>query len=58
MINSDLPTGSEPSDAAVQAAGRSALSGALVLAGISSVIVIGLWFAFYLFIFVPRAIVP
>jgi hypothetical protein len=58
MINSDPPTGSEPGEAAVQEAGRSGVPGALVLAGVASLIVIGLWFAFYLFVFVPRAIVP
>jgi hypothetical protein len=58
MINSDPPTGSEPGAAALQAAGRSAVSGALVLAGLASLIVVGMWFLFYLLIFVPRAIAP
>jgi hypothetical protein len=58
MINSDPPAGSEPSDATVQTAARGAVPGALVLAGLASLIVIGIWFAFYLLVFVPRAIVP
>ncbi|HUB45770.1 MAG TPA: hypothetical protein VMB73_12350 [Acetobacteraceae bacterium] len=58
MINSDPPTGSEPGVAALQQAGRSAVGGALMLAGLASLIVVGMWFLFYLLVFVPRAIVP
>jgi len=58
MINSDPPNGSEPGIAAVEAAGRSAVGGALVLAGLASLVVVGIWFLFYLLVFVPRAIVP
>jgi len=58
MINSGTnlagdPAGNaaDPADAIV----RSGPRGALVLAGIATVIVIALWFAFYLLVFVPRA---
>ncbi len=47
MINS------EPEIAGPAAAGSGG-RGAVVLAGIAVAIVIGLWFAFYLFVFTPR----
>ena len=56
MINSDPPTGSEPGEAAVQEAGRSGVPGAAGRSPASPPpIVIALWFAFYLLVFVPRA---
>lgn len=56
MINSPLPptTAAEPNHEAVDAIVRSGPRGALVLAGIATAIVIAMWFAFYLFVFVPR----
>jgi hypothetical protein len=51
MINSE-PDGRVPLEPIVQSGAR----GALALAGIATAIVIGLWFAFYLFVFAPRAI--
>jgi hypothetical protein len=61
MLNSD----SEPldgtgttQDEAVNAAMRTGAPGAIVLAGIASAIVVALWFAFYLLVFVPRAGAP
>ena len=32
--------------------------GAVVLAGLATAIVVAIWFAFYLLVFVPRAIAP
>lgn len=32
-------------------------SGAIVLAGISTAIVIGMWFAFYFAVFLPRGVI-
>jgi len=47
MINTDSSQGeSEPAASA---------SGAGVLALIASLVVCGIWFAFYLFVFLPRA---
>ena len=62
MINSD-PTSRESDagtqeDADVNAIMRSGARGALVLAGLATAIVVAIWFAFYLLVFVPRAIPP
>jgi hypothetical protein len=62
MINSDPPTGdgdtSAQQDADVNAVLRSGATGAVVLAGLATAIVVAMWFAFYLLVFVPRAIAP
>lgn len=55
MINSELPeqiasTADERVDRIVAAGPR----GALTLAGITTAMVIAIWFAFYLFVFLPR----
>jgi hypothetical protein len=42
----------------VQAILRSGAKGAAVLAGIATAVVVLIWFAFYLLVFLPRAIVP
>ncbi len=57
MINSD-PQAAEASDDAVNRIVRSGASGAIVVAGIATAIVVALWFAFYLLVFVPRAMPP
>jgi len=44
----DAPRGDKPSVA----------SGAVVLAGLATFIVVAIWFAFYLLVFVPRAGAP
>jgi hypothetical protein len=60
MINSDPPpNASAPSeeetvDAIVQAGPR----GAIWLAGLATAVVVALWFAFYLLVFLPRATPP
>jgi len=60
MINSDPGTtvldGSQ--DEAVEGIVRSGALGALILAGIATAIVVGLWLAFYLLVFMPRGAVP
>ncbi len=60
MINSDADPapGPGPQDEAVDRIVRSGAGGAIVLAGIATAIVIALWFAFYLLVFVPRAAAP
>jgi hypothetical protein len=66
MLNSDPApvdgTGTSSSgstqDAAVNAAMRTGAPGAIALAGIASAVVVALWFAFYLLVFVPRAGAP
>ena len=60
MLNSDpLPPDNAvaPQDeAAVNAILRSGALGAVVLAGLATAIVVAIWFAFYLAVFLPRAI--
>ena len=57
MINSSPPqsaSGSE--DEAVETIVRSGPNGAIAVAGIATAIVIALWFAFYLLVFLPRSV--
>ena len=62
MINShpvpDNADAARSEDVAVNAILRSGARGGLVLAGIATAIVVLLWFAFYLLVFVPRAGAP
>ena len=45
-------------DADVNVILRSGARGAVVLAGLATAIVVAIWFAFYLLVFVPRALPP
>jgi hypothetical protein len=62
MINADPATGQRDAgaqqDEDVNAILRSGARGAVVLAGLATAIVVAMWFAFYLLVFVPRAIAP
>ena len=62
MINSSLDTGDDAAsvqqEAAVNAISQSGARGALVLAGLATGVVVAIWFAFYLLVFVPRAVAP
>jgi len=59
MINSELETLERSAeDEKVRQTVDSGARGAIVLAGISTTIVIVIWFAFYLLVFVPRTSVP
>ena len=53
MINSEIPSDATQEERVdrIVAVGP---HGALALAGIATVIVIGIWFAFYLLVFLPR----
>ncbi|MEJ0003431.1 MAG: hypothetical protein WDN30_07590 [Pararobbsia sp.] len=44
-------------DAAVDAIVRRGPQGAIALAGVATAIVIGLWFAFYFLVFLPRGVI-
>jgi hypothetical protein len=57
MINSPPPSadGADPDRAALDTIIRSGPRGAIALAGLATLIVVLLWLAFYLFVFVPRA---
>ena len=54
MINS-LSDQAAPDDAAVDDIVRAGAGGALLLAGLSTFIVVALWFGFYFLVFSPRA---
>lgn len=60
MINSEIDV-AEPGashDEAVSSIVRSGAGGAITLAAVATAIVIAIWFAFYLLVFMPRATVP
>jgi hypothetical protein len=52
MMNAEPEITSQ--DAAVDAIVQTGARGAVMLSGIATAIVIGLWIAFYLLVFVPR----
>jgi hypothetical protein len=57
MLNSEpIETGTE--DALVPQTPTQGSAGAIALAAIATLIVIAIWFAFYLLVFVPRAGAP
>ena len=57
MINSSSPQATSASeDEAVETIVRAGPSGAVAVAGVATAIVIVLWFAFYLFVFLPRSV--
>ena len=61
MINSEPDPGdalSPQQDAAVKPILRSGARGAVTLAGLATAIVVAIWFAFYLLVFLPRALAP
>jgi hypothetical protein len=60
MLNSPLPSSraNEPRDADIEAIVASGPRGAIAVAGIATFVVVAIWFAFYLFVFTPRAITP
>ena len=57
MINSSSPqsSASVSEDESVDAIVRSGPAGAIAVAGIATAVVIGLWFAFCLLVFLPRS---
>jgi hypothetical protein len=56
MINSSSPHQPKSEDEAVDVIVRSGPGGAVAVAGIATAIVMALWFAFYLFVFLPRSV--
>jgi hypothetical protein len=59
MLNSDPPPGDATSeDAEITSLLPPGATGAAVLAGIATAIVVAIWFAFWLLVFVPRAGAP
>ncbi len=51
------PQANADEDRAVDAIVRSGPRGAIAVAGIATAIVIGLWFAFYFLVFLPRGVI-
>jgi hypothetical protein len=60
MINADPQAGraSDTEDAAVETIVGQGATGAKLLAGLATGVVVGLWIAFYLLVFVPRSVSP
>jgi hypothetical protein len=59
LLNSEpIETGPETEDTFVQHAPGQGSAGAVALAGLATFIVVAIWFAFYLLVFVPRAGAP
>ena len=59
MLNSPLvPSGDEARDAAIETIVEGGPHGAMALAGVATFLVVAMWFAFYLFVFSPRAMTP
>jgi hypothetical protein len=60
MLNSPLvpPVSDEVADAKIDAIVGNVPTGAIALAGIATFLVVVIWFAFYLFVFMPRAMTP
>jgi hypothetical protein len=58
MINSPSPQVAMPGseDEAVETIVRAGPGGAVAVAGVATAIVTALWFAFYLFVFLPRSV--
>ena len=54
MINSDPPPSPASDDSAIERIVAEGPGGALAVAGIATAIVVAIWFAFYLFVFLPR----
>jgi hypothetical protein len=54
MINSDESAGTSITDERVEQIVAAGPRGAIALAGIATAIVVAIWFAFYLFVFLPR----
>ena len=52
----DAPSGSHP-DERVEQIVRSGPRGALAVVGIATAIVVLIWFAFYLLVFLPRGVI-
>ena len=58
MINSEPGDAGTERETALDAILKSGATGAVMLAGLATAAVVAMWLAFYLFVFVPRAIVP
>ncbi|MBB5501873.1 hypothetical protein [Paraburkholderia sp. MM5384-R2] len=57
MKANDPPSAAPPTDDEVDRVVAAGPRGAIALAGIATVIVMAIWFAFYFFAFLPRGII-
>jgi hypothetical protein len=58
MINTPPAAATSSESETVDTIVRSGPNGAIAVAGIATAIVVALWFAFYLLVFLPRGAVP
>jgi hypothetical protein len=60
VINAEPPTSrtEDAENAAVETILGTGASGAKMLAGVATAVVIGLWLVFYFYVFVPRSVSP
>jgi hypothetical protein len=59
MLNANSEDQRPESDqAAVERVAQTGARGALALVTIATLVVVGTWFAFYLFVFLPRGVAP
>jgi hypothetical protein len=58
MINSPPPSVETSEQESVDAIVRAGPQGAIAVAGIATAVVVALWFAFYLLVFLPRVAAP
>lgn len=58
MLNSPVNSPSDSDDAVVERIVASGPRGAIALAGLTTLIVVAIWFAFYFLVFVPRGAGP
>jgi hypothetical protein len=54
IVSQDSPSSPETEDVRIDEIVRSGPRGAVVVAGIATAIVVALWLAFYLMVFLPR----
>jgi hypothetical protein len=54
IISEDAPSLPETENTRIDQIVRSGPQGAVVVAGIATAVVVALWFAFYLMVFLPR----
>jgi hypothetical protein len=54
IVSQDIPPPDKAQDAEVDGIVRAGPQGAIAVAGVATAIVIALWFAFYLLVFMPR----
>ncbi|NYH18272.1 hypothetical protein [Paraburkholderia bryophila] len=57
MEENDTRSGAPPTDDEVERVVAAGPHGAIAVAGVATLIVMAIWFAFYFFVFLPRGVV-